>query len=117
MTARRIAPGVFALMVVVTSACGASAPARFYTLDSAASADGAPAQRVCGMVEPVVIPAADDQPQLVVQVSPNRVEMDEFNRWAAPLSDSIARAVAGDLVVLLGTPDVTTAPLANFTPS
>ena len=69
------------------------------------------------MVGPVSIPAAVDQPQFVVQVAPNRVDVDEFNRWAAPLNDSIARAVAGDLVVLLGTPDVATAPLANFNPA
>ena len=56
-------------------------------------------------------------PQFVVQVAPNRVEVDEFNRWAAPLNDSIARAVAGDLAALLGTPDVATAPLANFNPA
>ena len=53
----------------------------------------------------------------MVQVAPNRVEVDEFNRWAAPLNDSIARAVAGDLAVLLGTPDVAVAPLANFNPA
>ncbi len=66
------------------------------------------------IVGPVTIPASVDQPQFVVQVAPNRVDVDEFNRWVAPLNDSIARAVAGDLAVLLGTPDVATAPLANF---
>jgi hypothetical protein len=69
------------------------------------------------MVGPVSVPASVDQPDFVVQVASNRVELDEFNRWAAPLSDSIARAVAGDLVVLLGTPDVATSPMANFTPA
>ena len=54
---------------------------------------------------------------VVLQVASNRVELDEFNRGAAPLSDSIARAVAGDLAVLLGTPDVGTAPMADFNPA
>ena len=63
------------------------------------------------------IPASVDRPEFVVQVAPNRVELDEFNRWAAPLDDGIARAVAGDLAVLLGTPDVAVAPLANFDPA
>ena len=79
-----------------------TAPSRFYTLDSTAIADGAPAAHAAVMVGPVTVPAAVDQPQFVVQVAPNRVEVDEFNRWVAPLSDTIARAVAGDLVVLLG---------------
>jgi len=52
-----------------------------------------------------------------VQVAPNRVVLDEFNRWVAPLDESIARAVAGNLAVLLGTPRVATAPLANFDPA
>ena len=68
------------------------------------------------MVGSVAVPAAVDESEFVVQVAPNRVEVDEFNRWAAPLSDSIARAVAGDLAVQLGTPEVTTAGLANFSP-
>ena len=43
--------------------------------------------------------------------------MDEFNRWAAPLNDAIAQAVAGDLVKLLGTPNVAAAPMGNFDPA
>jgi uncharacterized lipoprotein YmbA len=58
-----------------------------------------------------------DRPQFVVQAAPNRVAVDEFNRWDAPLSDSIARAVAGDLSVILATPNVATAPLADFNPA
>ena len=33
------------------------------------------------------------------------------------LADGIARVVAGDLAVLLGTPQMTTAPLANVDPA
>ena len=69
------------------------------------------------MVGPVSVPAAVDRPQFVVQVAPNRVDVDEFNRWAAPLNDAIAHVVAGDLVKLLGTPNVATAPMANFDPA
>ena len=106
-----------ALVAAATAGCSASAPARFYTLDSTATADGVPAARYAVVVGPVSVPAAVDRPQFVVQVAPNRVDIDEFNRWAAPLNDSIARAVAGDLAVLLGTSDVAVAPLANFNPA
>ena len=40
--------------------------------------------------------------------------VDEFNRWAAPLGDNIARVVAGNLSALLGTPRVAAMPAANF---
>jgi uncharacterized protein len=114
--ARRIAQVVsIALLAVVAVGCS-TAPARFYSLASTAAADGTPATSASVMVGPVTIPAAVDQPEFVVQVAPNRVEVDEFNRWVAPLSDGIARAVAGDLVVLLGTPQVASAELANFAP-
>jgi len=105
-----------ALVAAAVNACGTTAKSRYYTLDSTATPDGAPPSRTAVMVGPVTIPASVDQPQFVVRVASNRVELDEFNRWVAPLNDSIARAVAGDLAVLLGTPDVAAAPLANFNP-
>jgi uncharacterized lipoprotein YmbA len=104
-----------ALVAAVAAGCS-TAPARFYSLASTATADGTPATPAAIMVGPVTIPASVDQPEFVVQVAPNRVEVNEFNRWVAPLNDAIARAVAADLVVLLGTPKVATAQLANFTP-
>lgn len=105
-----------ALVGVAAFGCSTT-PARFYTLDSTAAPDGAPAAHTAVMIGAVSVPASVDQPEFVVKVASNRVELDEFNRWAAPLSDSIARAVAGDLVVLLGTPDVATSPMANFIPA
>jgi uncharacterized protein len=93
-----------------------TAPSRFYSLDSTATADSSPAAHASVMVGPVTIPASVDQPEFVVRVAANRVEVDEFNRWVSPLGDGIARAVAGDLVVLLGSPDVAAAQLANFNP-
>lgn len=114
--ARRIAQLISIALVAAAAAGCSTAPARFYSLASTATADGTPATSAAVMVGPVTIPASVDQPEFVVQVAPNRVEVDEFNRWVAPLNDGIARAVAGDLVVLLGTPEVATAQLANFTP-
>lgn len=113
---RRIAQLVSIALAAALAAGCSTAPSRFYSLSSTSTADGTPATPAKVMVGPVTIPASVDQPEFVVQVAPNRVEVDEFNRWVAPLSDGIARAVAGDLVVLLGTPDVAGAQLANFTP-
>jgi uncharacterized lipoprotein YmbA len=54
----------------------------------------------------VSIPAIVDLPQIVVSAGPNQVTLDEYNRWASPLQNNIARVVAENLVVLLGTPNV-----------
>jgi uncharacterized protein len=104
-----------AFIVVAATGCSTS-PSRFYSLASTATADGTPATSATVMVGPVTIPASVDQPEFVVQVAPNRVEVNEFNRWVSPLGDGIARTVAGDLVVLLGTQEVASAQLADFTP-
>jgi uncharacterized lipoprotein YmbA len=104
-----------AVLVLVVTGC-ASAPSKFYALQSTASSSGGAAMRDAVIVGPVSIPASVDRPEFVVQVAENRVQLDEFNRWISPLDDAIARTVSGNLAAQLGTPDVATAPLANFQP-
>ena len=103
--------------VAVFAAGCASAPSKFYTLNSTAKGEASSGANYAVAVGPVSIPAEVDRPQFTLQVAPNRAAIDEFNRWAEPLNNNIARAVAGDLVVLLGTPRVVTVPMANFDPA
>jgi uncharacterized lipoprotein YmbA len=105
------------LIAAACAACGTTKPARFYTVDAITTPSSLPSTSVSVMVGPVSIPALVDRPEFVVQSASNRVEIDEFNRWASPLSDGIAEAVAGDLAAMLGTPQVASAPLANFKPT
>ncbi|MGO9061638.1 MAG: membrane integrity-associated transporter subunit PqiC [Candidatus Binataceae bacterium] len=116
MIAVRVPPLILITLVAAQAVACASAPARFHSLDSTATPNGAAATRAAVIVGPVSVPASVDQPQFVVQVAPNRVEVEEFNRWDAPLNDSIARAIAGDRAVQLGRPEVTTDRLATFIP-
>lgn len=111
---RRIQILAVAAAVSALAAGCATAPAKLYTLRGSAVASGAPPLSRAVLVGPVTLPGTVDRPELVVTTGPNRVEADEFNRWAGPLGDTIARVVAGDLTTLLGTPDVAVAPLANF---
>lgn len=112
--ARRLAQGFSIGVLAATLAACASAPSRFYTLAATAPPGGDAPTAVAVLVGPVFVPPAVDRPELVVEVAPNQVAVDEFNRWAAPLGDAIARSVAGDLSVQLGSPDVAVAPLPNF---
>ena len=91
--------------------CASTPASRYYTL-SAATTTAATLSDLSVVVGPVSVPAMVDRPQIVVTVGPNQVQMDEFNRWASPLQNSIARAVAENLVALLGTPHVTLSPQA-----
>jgi hypothetical protein len=119
MACHRFAPWLsIALLVTLSAGCGLSATAHFYTLSSTAAADGAAAASYAVAVGPVTIPGYADRPQFVVQVAQNRVELEEFERWATPLDEGIARVVAGDLATLLGTMQVATVPLApGFMPA
>lgn len=103
-------------LAAMLTACSSS-PSRFYTLSSMAKPSTAPAADYAVGVGPVSVPAQVDRQPFTVQVAPNRLEIDEFNRWAAPLNEGIARVVAEDLAVLLGSPHVATLPLVNFDPA
>jgi uncharacterized lipoprotein YmbA len=61
----------------------------------------APATAYRIAVGPITVPAIVDRPQMVLRVGPNRVQLAEQSRWAEPLKDSIARAIAGNLAQLL----------------
>jgi len=97
-------------IVLATFSTGCSSPAaHFYTL-SATAVPVASASKLSVAVGPVSVPAAVDRPQMVVSTGANQVSIDEFNRWAAPVQDNLARVIAEDLVALLGTPRVTLYP-------
>jgi uncharacterized protein len=84
----------------------ASTPSRFYTL-RAVNEPAATSSKLSIAVGPVSVPAEVDRPQIVVNTGPNQIRLEEFNRWAAPLQNNIARVVADNLVLMLGTPRVT----------
>jgi len=86
--------------------CASTPPSRFYTLSAARGPAGMSANLSIA-VGPVSVPAVVDRPQIVVSTGPNQVRLEEFNRWAAPLQNNIARVVAENLVAMLGTPRVT----------
>lgn len=110
---RLLALAAAVLLGALAASC-ASKPSRFYTLESVATAGDGPAASYAVIVGPVTIPAGVDRPEMVVQVAANQVELQEFDRWASPLGEAIARTVAGDLSTLLGTPRVASGPIANF---
>src|SRR5262245_60676473 len=102
---RCIAIARVSLIVALAGAC-ASPASRFYTLSAAASAPTTTTSNLSVVVGPVSVPAVVDRPQIVVTTGPNQVRLEEFNRWASPLQNSIARVVAENLVAMLGTPRV-----------
>jgi uncharacterized lipoprotein YmbA len=105
-------PAVIAMLcglAAFAAGCGSTPPSRFYTLSGTATSAAAPSD-LSVAVGPVTIPGAVDRPQMVVNTGANQVELDEFNRWAAPLQNNISRVVALNLGALLGASRVTLFP-------
>ncbi len=89
----------FAAMI---AGCASASP-QLYTLSPTAQPVNAKSNLTIS-VGPVTVPAAVDRSQLVLSVAPHQVAVDEFNRWASPLKTDIARVVAQNLSLILGTP-------------
>src|SRR5216110_987902 len=105
MMRRAAVLAILCVAACLAAGCGTSPPSRFYTL-SPASAPASPPSTLLIAVGPVTIPAVVDRSEFVVTIGQNELRIDEFNRWAAPLQDSIARTIAENLVLMLGTPRV-----------
>ena len=84
---RRIHHVTLLALLAALTACGRTPPARFYTLESVATASGTPAAKYGILVGPVRIPPALDRPQVVVQVAANRVDIEAFS-YLYPLADA-----------------------------
>jgi uncharacterized lipoprotein YmbA len=102
---RLTATAVLCIFAGLAAGCASTPPTRFYTL-SVAAGPAATSSQLSVVVGPVSVPAVVDRPEIVVTTGPNQVRLDEFNQWASPLQNSIARVVAENLVGMLGTPRV-----------
>jgi uncharacterized lipoprotein YmbA len=104
-----------AASALALSACGSTPPSRFYTLEAvpAALQPDAVAGPLAVDVGPVVLAEGLDRAQMVTRVGPNEVELHEYSRWAEHLEDNVARVLAEDLSVALGTQRVGTLPGAE----
>lgn len=89
--------------LLIGAGCGTSPPERFFTLESAPTAQRSSntGTEFTVVVGPITVPELVDRPQLVLRTAPGRVEVAEQARWAAPLKSEIPRVVADHLARLL----------------
>jgi uncharacterized lipoprotein YmbA len=90
------------LMAALAGGCASSPKASFYTLSPVPVSSPAPAGNegpAAIALGSVTVPEMDDRPQLVLRVDANRVELDEFARWAEPLKGQVRRVVTADLAL------------------
>ena len=107
-----VSPATLALLCAVACCgCASSPPSNFYTLSAAtAPAAGDASVSYTVALGAVSLPEALDRPQIVTRAGSNEVSIDDFERWAGPLKDELARVIAMDLTRLLNGASVFTYP-------
>jgi uncharacterized lipoprotein YmbA len=88
--------------LVILAGCGSSPPVHYYALETmdnrvAVDAEGSPILAVGAFRMPEYL----NRSQMVMRGSGAEIIVDDFNRWAEPLDDSIHRVLASNLDVLL----------------
>lgn len=97
-------------ITALVAACGTPPPPRYFTLSASTAAPSPAVSTLVVAVGPVTVPAMVDRPEFVVRTSANEVRLEESSQWAAPLQENLARVIAEDLALMLGTPRVTGRP-------
>jgi len=96
LTARLFSLGVFVSLLV--AACGSSPPVRYFalsTMDSVQRQD--PDDAVTLGLGPLRMPEYLNRSQIVTRGGGSELEVDEFSRWAEPLTLALHRVVSTDV--------------------
>ena len=81
-------------------------PSAFYVLTPMEALSNAQSESAAVGVGPVTIPAYLNRSQMVTRVGPNQLDISEYDRWAESLDHGLARTLARNLSLLLGSPNV-----------
>jgi uncharacterized lipoprotein YmbA len=104
-----------AVALLVLGGCAHTAPTNFYVLTPLPSSDiGTRAMTAADGpavgLGPLTMPSYLDRPQMVTRSGQARLNLGEFDHWAAPLQDSVLHVLAENLSILIPTDRVTTYP-------
>ena len=105
---QKISPALFAAIFMLSGCRSAAPPVEFYTL---APLTGMPEEQktvelndtLAVGVGPVEIPKINDRQQIVTRTGPNKINVEEFHRWAGSLYEDFLRVLTVNLSVLLHT--------------
>jgi uncharacterized lipoprotein YmbA len=93
-------------LVFLTGCRSATTPFEFYTLSPLSSVSEV--DKTTGLgdniavgVGPLHLPKIIDRPQIVTRIGPNKINVDEFHRWAGSIYEDFLRVVTMNLAVLL----------------
>lgn len=103
-----------AACVAALAGCASSPKSDFYTLSpTAPPASLPPAAPITVLMGAVSVPELIDRPQIVVNTGDNKVDIDEFARWADSLKSQISRVIRADLAQQLNGARVSASPMGG----
>ena len=98
---------ILCTFILCVTGCAGTEKSRFYTLDYLAMAPpGSPAAGSSGVsvgIGPVHLPEYLNRPQIVTRTGKYKLDIADFDRWAAPLDAAFSRVLAENLSILLST--------------
>ncbi|MCZ6830269.1 MAG: PqiC family protein [Gammaproteobacteria bacterium] len=103
------------LLLILLGACGSTPPSNYYMLS--ANAGGMPGSSGPALgIGPIQVPEYLRRNTMVLNRDSHRLTLAEYDRWAEPLKEGIARVVALNLAVLLDTQQVQRYPWRRHSP-
>jgi len=108
---------LFALscLVIFVAGCASSTPVRYYSLEASdvVSRPGRDQAPIVGL-GPLDLPGYLSRPQIVTRSNDAEMKVDDFNRWAEPLDQSIHRVVAANVESLVEQAVIVAFPYSAF---
>src|SRR5215831_20400858 len=91
-------------LLVLSGCLGSTPPTQFYLMPPLTSPDTAPPASAGWRdltlgVGPVTVPPYLDRSQIVTRTSRAKLTLADFDQWAGPLADTIARVLSEDLAL------------------
>lgn len=97
-----------ALLLLMVGCVGGTTKASTFYLLKAMPESGATMQPggMTVVLGPVTVPTYLKRPQIAITADDHRLHVDQFNRWAEPLGESVERVLLENLAILLTTANV-----------
>ena len=116
----QLAVMTLSVYLISLGGCTTTPPTNFYILTPLPSAESlGPATVAAGGpsigIGPVTLPQYLDRPQIVTRASRARLNLGEFDQWAAPLKDIVASVLAENLSMLMSTDHIAVYPWPRST--
>ena len=95
-------------LFVLSGCLGSTPPTQFYLVPALTGGDTVPPASagqhdLTLAVGPVTVPPYLDRPQIVTRTSRAKLALADFDQWAGPLADTIARVLSEDLALVIPT--------------